>query len=343
MTPAPDPALVERFRRDLEALTAVVPTPERKLGVAVSGGADSLALLLLARAAYPDAIEAATVDHGLRPEAGAEAALVHRLCTELDVPHEILTRPDWIAIDASDQQGARRLRYALLDLWAGGATFADLRPWRVEWIATAHQQDDVAESFLMRARRGSGVGGLAAMPRVGPVPGLGSSERRLVRPLLDWSRAELAGLVAEAALEAVEDPSNHNPRYDRSRMRALLAVTDELPPDRLARAARNLRDAEEALEWMAGREWATRSQIEDHGIVWLDPAGLPHELRRRLVLRALDHVRFEFNLSAAIREQGVERLIATLEAGGAATLGGVRAGAKHGRWRFCLAPARRSH
>jgi len=70
---------------------------------------------------------------------------------------------------------------------------------------------------------------------------------------------------------------------------------------------------------------------------------LPYELRRRLVLRALDHVRFECNLSAAIREHGVERLIATLEAGGAATLGGVRAGAKDGRWRFSLAPARRSH
>lgn len=343
MESAPDPALVERFRRDLEALTQVAPTPARKLGIAVSGGPDSLALLLLAHAAYPGAIEAATVDHGLRPEAAGEAAEVHRLCAELDVPHAILTRPEWMAIDASDQQAARGLRYALLDLWSGGSTFADHRPWRVEWIATAHQQDDVAEGFLMRARRGSGVSGLAAMARVAPVPGLRPSERRLVRPLLEWTRAELAAVVATAALDAVQDPSNRNPRYDRPRIRALLAGTDELPPARLARAARNLRDAEDALEWMAEREWAARSQVEDGEFVWLDPAGLPHELRRRLVLRALDYVRLRFNLSGAIREDGVERLIAALEAGRAATLAGVRAGAKAGRWRFSLAPARRSH
>jgi len=149
--------------------------------------------------------------------------------------------------------------------------------------------------------------------------------------------------VAAAALDAVEDPSNRNPRYDRPRIRALLAESNELAPARLARAARNLRDAEDALEWMAEREWAARSQIEDQAAVWLDSAGLPHELRRRLVLRALDHVRFECNLPGAIREDGVERLISALEAGRAATLAGVRAGAKAGRWYFSLAPARRSH
>jgi len=326
MTPAPDPALVERFRRDLEALTAAAPTPERKLGVAVSGGADSLALLLLAHAAYPGAIEAATVDHGLRSEAAEEAAWVQHICTAHGVPYEVLRGP---AI-APTQQDARVLRYALLGDWAAG---------RLTWLATAHQQDDVAESLLMRAQRGAGVGGLAAMVRMRALP---PSDAFLVRPLLDWSRAELAAVAAAAGLAPIDDPANRSPRYDRSRARALLAATPALSPARLARAAHNLRDAEAALAWAAEREWAVRAQ-SDGGALTFDMAGLPYELRRRLVLRAIDHIRCESGLRGAIREDGVDRLIAALEAGGVATLGGVRAGAKSGRWRFSLAPARRSH
>jgi tRNA(Ile)-lysidine synthase len=313
------------------------------LGVAVSGGPDSLALLLLARAAYPSAVEAATVDHGLRPEAADEAAMVHALCGRLEVPHAVLARPDWFERAPSNHDRARALRYALLDQWSGGDALGDLPPWRAEWVATAHHQDDVAESLLLRARRGAGVGGLAAMPRLGPIPGRRASARRLVRPLLDWTRAELAAIVVAAGIEAVDDPSNRNPRYDRPRIRALLASTGELPPTRLARAAHNLRDAEDALAWVAEREWTARSEVADDGIVWLDPADLPHELLRRLVLRALDHVRSEFDLAGAIREESIERLIAALVAGRAATLAGVRAAVKAGRWRFALAPARRSH
>ena len=82
----PSPVLVARFRRDLEALDA---KPER-IGVAVSGGPDSLALLLLADAAFPGRVEAATVDHGLRSEGAGEAALVAALCGRLGCAHETL-------------------------------------------------------------------------------------------------------------------------------------------------------------------------------------------------------------------------------------------------------------
>jgi len=75
----PDPALLERFRADLDALSA----PGQRIGIAVSGGPDSLALLLLAAAARPGLVEAATVDHGLRAESRAEAEMVARICAEL--------------------------------------------------------------------------------------------------------------------------------------------------------------------------------------------------------------------------------------------------------------------
>jgi tRNA(Ile)-lysidine synthase len=338
----PPAELIARFRRDLEAITGAAPDAGHKLGVAVSGGADSLALLLLAAAAYPGHVVAATVDHGLRPEAAKEAAFVHRLCERLGVPHDILTRPDGTPPVGNLQEWARWLRYFLLQFWSASGTFRSDRPWRAEWVAVAHQQDDVVETFLMRARRGAGVRGLAAMRRTRPlcegIPG-----PALVRPLLGWSRTELADIVATAGLSAVEDASNSDARYDRARMRALLAESDELPAARLALAASNLRHAEDALKWIAEREWSARSRIENHEVVWLDPTDLPHELRRRLAERAIDYIRFEFELETEIRGDSLDRIVATLNSGGTGTIAGVKAEAKRAEWRFSLAPARRSH
>src|SRR4051812_14287712 len=128
---------VARFRADLERLTGGAPV---RLGIAVSGGPDSLALLLLASAAYPGRIEAATVDHGLRPEGAAEAAFVGRLCVRLGLPHAILRAQ--MTETANVQAAARTRRYALLTQWlaATGAAF----------LATAHHLDDQAETLVMR-------------------------------------------------------------------------------------------------------------------------------------------------------------------------------------------------
>lgn len=321
----PGPGSVERFRRDVEALTGAVPAPGRRLGLAVSGGPDSLALLLLAGAAFPGGVTAATVDHGLRAEAAEEVRFVHDLCARLGVPHEALSG----TVAAGNlQDGARELRYALLADWA-----AD----RARWIATAHQQDDVAETFLMRARRGAGVGGLAAMRACRP---LGAAT--LIRPLLGWSRAELAAIVAAAGIDPVCDPSNRDPRFDRARIRALLANGEELSADRLALAARNLRDAEDALGWVEAREWQARATILADAVT-LDPAGLPRELRRRLAARAIAAVRAAHGLAGGWRETGLDPLLAALDIGGTGTIADVIGRTKAGIWRFELAPPRRSH
>src|SRR5262249_6924657 len=163
--------LLDRFRSDLGALIA----PDSRIGVAVSGGPDSLALLLLVAAARPGQVEAATVDHGLRSEAHEEAATVGRWCGGLGVPHAILTAR-WTEVpETAIQERARAQRYGLLGFWAKERGLAAL--------ATGHQADDQAETLLMRLARGSGVRGLAGMRPRSVAPG---SHVRLIRPLLGW-------------------------------------------------------------------------------------------------------------------------------------------------------------
>jgi tRNA(Ile)-lysidine synthase len=337
----PSAEQVARFRRDLEALTGEVPAPTRKLGLAVSGGPDSVALLLLASAAYPGAVAAATVDHGLRPEAAEEAAFVHRLCEQLDVAHTILG-PDGgpIAPFGNLLERARLLRYAWLYEWARLEDADPLR-WRTQWIAIAHQRDDVAESFLMRARRGAGVGGLAAMPERRPLVG-GLVAPEILRPLLGWGREELGRIVSAAGIAPVIDPSNSDARFDRARIRALLRQATELPTARLALSAHNLRHAEDALEWIAAREFNARVRFDGYQRVRFNPGDLPYELRRRLVRKAVDWWHGELCRDAPWQGTGLDRLVATLDAGDTGTIAGVKAFAKRGEWCFEAAPPHRS-
>lgn len=316
-------ALVARFRRDCEALAG----PPARLGLAVSGGPDSLALLLLASAAFPDAVEAATVDHGLRAASADEAAMVAALCARLGCPHATLKVA--VAPGGAGLQGeARRARYAALRDWCTERA--------LPFLATAHQQDDQAETILMRLQRGAGLAGLSAIrPVRAEGPGL-----TLLRPLLGWTRAELGAIVAEAGLVAAEDPSNRDARFDRVAMRAFLAETPAFQPARLARSAAALREADEALDWMADR--IAEALIRAEGGEWrIDPTGLPRALRRRLLARAVAAIR-EANGLAPLGSGGgdVEGLLAALEAGGSGTRAGVMAQA--GKvWRLRLAPPRR--
>jgi len=318
---------IARFTAGWLAVAGRLPESAAPAGVAVSGGTDSLALLLLARAAFPGAVIAATVDHGLRAESAEEAAFVAAVCARIGVPHTILPPRPEMLVGGNLQDRARAMRYRCLADWATACA--------ARWVAVAHQQDDVAETFLLRARRGAGLGGLAAMLPARPLRA-GDGAPSMVRPLLGWSRAELAARVSAAGIVAVEDPSNRHPRFDRSRARALLAHSPELPPARLARAASNLRDAETALAWAAAREWAARAESGQGGLS-LELADLPHELRRRLVARALNMV----NAAPPPRGSGLDRLIAAVDAGQVATLAGVvvRPGP---RWHFAPAPPHRS-
>jgi len=277
-------------------------------------------LLLLAAAARPGKIEAATVDHGLRREARQEAAFVASVCDDLGVAHHVLNAR--VSPGASLQAQARAARYRVLGAWA---IECDLGA-----VASAHHADDQAETLLMRLARGAGLSGLAATRRRRPLePGV-----MLVRPLLDWRRAELGAIVAAAKLVAVDDPSNRDPRHDRTRFRGLLAESDWADPERLASSARWLADADEAIEWAMTDLVATRLSQDQLGVA-IDPTGLPRELQRRLLLAAFDQL-------AAPRPRGpdLDRALAALTAGKKATLSGLKLVGGE-RWRLEKATKRR--
>jgi tRNA(Ile)-lysidine synthase len=307
----PDPAHVARFACDLDALTGGAG----RVGIAVSGGGDSLALLLLAASARGEDVEAATVDHGLRKESAAEAALVARICGSLRIAHATL-RPDR-PLAGNLQSSARRARYTLLDQWRAER--------RLDWIATAHHADDQAETLLMRLNRGAGCAGLSS---VRPVNG------RVIRPLLGWRRHELAAITRACGLAAVVDPSNSDERYDRARLRKSLADAPWINIPGLARSAAALEEANEALDWSVALLWSQRASAVAGG--WdIDMAAIPAELRRRLVLRAIRAL----SPSASPRGEAVSRLLVLLSQGRRATLAGVVAsGGKS--WRFMHAPSR---
>ena len=321
----------DRFRVDLERLTGAAPTSTRPLGLAVSGGADSLALLLLAHRAYPGAIAAATVDHELRPEAAAEARGVAALCAERAIPHETLRRERRLRVEAGNlQDRARLIRYQCLERWATRLAIGH--------VAVAHHRDDLAETFVMRANRGAGVRGLAAMRTART---LNFSTIMLVRPLLSWRREHLAMFVAREGLVPVHDPSNADPRFDRARVRAMLAGEAELKPDQLARAAEHLRDVEEAIEWWVLGELKARFELDEDGDGWwLRADDLPFELKRRFVLRAIQSVREEDFMFDAWRTTGVAGLVRALDAGTGGVVADVQARVRKGRWHFRPAPPR---
>ena len=287
--------------------------PDERVAVAVSGGPDSLALLLLAHRAFGPQAVALTVDHALRASSADEAAMVGRVCSDLGVEHATL-RWDGPKPSANIQAEARQARYRLMGDWCVAQGIA--------WLLTGHHADDQAETLLMRLARGSGTGGLAGIRAARDLGG----GVTLLRPLLNERRASLAAVVAAAALSPVDDPANRDPRHDRTAARGLLATTPWLEVERLAAGAAHLAEAETALDWAAALAWESRADISPDQIV-LDVAGLPAELRRRLVVRAFGH------LAEAPDGPRIDRLVERLAGGGTATLGSVqgRGGAK---WTF---------
>lgn len=315
-------SIADRFRRDLDS----VASPGVRIGIAVSGGPDSLALLLLAAEARPGEIEAATVDHALRPGSRAEAETVARRCESLDVPHAIL-RASWDEKPRSGlQEQARAERYRLLNSWATERG--------LEAIATAHHLDDQAETFVMRLARGAGVRGLAGMRKVAFVPG---GNLPLIRPLLGWRHAELEAVCRAAGIEPARDPSNEDQQFERVRMRQALAGSDWLDSPALAASANHLAEADAALDWATEQEWKRGATESNREIVYR-PSDCPPEILRRIVRLAILALATEGD--SELRGREVDPLLETLANGGKATLRGVlcSGGAE---WRFEAAPQRK--
>ena len=312
------PEAVERFRAGLSALWAEgVDAPEARLAVAVSGGPDSTALLLLAQAALPGRVEAATVDHGLRPESGQEADDVAALCLRLGVPHETLK----VSLAPGNVQAeARAARYAALAEWIERRGLAAL--------STAHHADDQAETLLMRLNRASGVAGLAGARSRGHVP---LTAIPLLRPVLDWRRSALAEVVA--GIGTVQDPSNANDRFDRVRIRKALAGADWLDVAAIARSAEHLAEADAALDWMAALEWRSCVSKEPMGLRYRPQA--PRAVALRVVARCITELGGE-----EPRGSAVARLLESLREGRPASIGDLVVRPNAGGWSFARAPVR---
>lgn len=289
--------LVDRFKADLDRLA-----PEGGLGLAVSGGPDSMALLHLAAAALPGRIEAATVDHGLRSAAAAEAALVARACAALDVSHATLLIS--VPNQASIQAAARHARYEALAGWCRQRGLAAL--------ATAHHADDQAETLLMRLARGAGLSGLSGIRAYRDLGGVS-----LIRPLLAWRRSDLAAIVAD--IETVADPSNADPHYDRTHVRALLAATGEgIDPARWAVSAAHLAEADAAIEWIVAESVRSRVEPFGEGRIAVDLEDLPREVRRRILARLIGES------DSQVEGPTLETAMMRLDAGLMASVGGLK-------------------
>jgi tRNA(Ile)-lysidine synthase len=301
------------------------------LAVAVSGGADSMALALLADGwarARGGAVTALTVDHRLRPDSAAEAAQVAAWLGARGIAHRILVR-DGPPPAGDVQAAARSARYRLLEGWCERA--------QIVHLLTAHHREDQAETLLLRLARGSGLDGLAGISAVTE-----HAACRVLRPLLPVARARLAATLAARGQAWLDDPSNRDPTYARARLRrsAALLAGEGLTPERLADTAARLGRARAALESEVAVLLARAVWLSPAGLAWLDAAGLV-AAADETALRALAAV------LACIagapyppRLDGVERLLAEIRGGleRGRTLGGCLVMPRRGSVLVCREP-----
>ncbi len=204
-----------------------------------------MALMLLlrdwAKAAHLPPPVVLCVDHGLRPEAKAEARQVVRWAKQAGLQAKVLAEPGKLP-RSGVEEAARALRYRLM------GTFARQKGLRAVYVA--HTRDDQAETFLMRLARGSGVDGLAAMRNLAAYPDPAFRGLRLVRPLLDQSREGLRDYLRAQNQPWLNDPMNADPRFHRVRIRTAWPQLEALglTPERMVEAATHLSRARSALE-----------------------------------------------------------------------------------------------
>ncbi|VDS07664.1 tRNA(Ile)-lysidine synthase [Paracoccus haematequi] len=265
--PPADPAF--RVHAALDRLAGDLPA----IGIAVSGGGDSIALMhMIAEWGRGRRIMVATVDHGLRPESRDEARQVGRAARALDLPHATLL---WQRGTETGNLMANA-RDARLRLLAGWAQRNDLPA-----VALGHTADDQAETLLMRLARGSGIDGLASMAEWRDRFGI-----RWLRPMLAAGRQPLRDWLRARGIGWIDDPSNENEDFDRVRIRkAIQAMGLDVPA--LARAANHIQEARDALSHYAAH--AARDAVARDGSLTLPRRAYgdaPPEIRRRLIVAA---------------------------------------------------------
>lgn len=256
--------------------------PPKVMGIAVSGGGDSMALMYLAAGwakIFGVDLRVITIDHGLRDASAAEAVMVADAAKRLGLSHDIKRWTEWNG-RGNISDAARRARRILIDQWRG----------EIDHILMAHTQTDQAETFLMRLRRGSGVDGLAAMAERQDVQGA-NGLWTIVRPLLNVDRETLRAYLRGLKVDWADDPTNEDATYERVRMRNLLPelARNGITPELLGETARRMARAQIPLR-QATANLAQVAVTEDQGDLYLLMAPLiaaDEETRFRLLSAAV--------------------------------------------------------
>lgn len=265
---------------DIDALFSPVARTQR-LALAVSGGPDSLALMLLAaewaRSAGRPGLVVYSLDHGLRAEAADEVAMVVGEAQRLGLEARPLR---WVGEkpETGVQAAARKARYGMMA--------AAMREDDAEYLLTAHHLGDQAETVLMRLAHGSGVEGLRGMDRFATVEGC-----RLFRPLLGVDPELLSGLVELNGLTPALDPSNRDRHYERVRWRQMMPVLEELGLDlrRIGDFAARMADADALIAAETERAFAALVHLGAEGAAEMPHAGVA-ALNRAVATRLLGRV-----------------------------------------------------
>lgn len=282
----------------------------RKTLLAISGGPDSTALLVLAakwRAKRDEGPEfvAATIDHKLRAASKAEAKAVSKLAASLNIPHHILEWKGKKPITGV-QEAAREARFAMFSKLA--------KEFGADTLMTAHTRDDQAETVLHRMGRGSGLGGLAGIRRI---------HRRdqifLVRPFLDVPKARLVATLKKMRVPYASDPTNKDTKYLRARLRKLAPVLakEGIDAANLALMAKRLERANAALNRLADEAaFALRTDRESgHAFEARGFFLMPEELSLRMIRNAVDQVGTEGPAELAKVEALYDALVSAYRAG----------------------------
>jgi tRNA(Ile)-lysidine synthase len=261
------------------------------IAVAVSGGADSLALTLLLNQHCKNhniRLVALTVDHGLREKSEKEAEQVKFWLAAQDIDLHILT---WIGHkpNANIHDEARNARYRLMGQWCADN--------EVSHLFLAHHKQDQAETFLMRLFRGSGIDGLSAMKKVAEFPTAKTTGDfpKIYRPLLDVNKSRLEDYLRQRGQEWIEDPSNENKKFTRVQVRDLMqnSEIEGLNADRLSATAQRMRRVRSLLEELSKTAESDYVIYNEFGFACLDRnfhKNLHEEISLRLLSEILKNV-----------------------------------------------------
>lgn len=286
---------------------------ETRIAIAVSGGGDSMALLLamhsfIQKSSLNIKLIALTVDHKLRSDAALEALQVQQWCQNLGVEHHVLNWQFDSMLQTAIQEKARDARYQLM------GEFCVMHD--IQKLFVAHNAEDNAETFLMRLKRGAGLVGLGAIVETTERVVKDGAKIQIVRPFLSLKRAELRRYLQQNEQAWIDDVSNENEKFERVKVRNFLTDNKILDNDYVAQSAKRLARANVAVEFYVDDFWQNQVKFVELGIAYIGLKAfvlLPDELKLRLLARLVWSIGGQDNPP---RWQKIENLLQQIEADG---------------------------